>query len=340
MQSQLLAGNALATPHEVVSHLCAMQAQDILGSLWAIGARMRGGDESDVERAVAERKIVRCWPMRGTLHFVAAEDVRWLLALHATRVLKRSRMRLERDFDLDAATLRKCRTIIERSLRGGHALTRSEIYAALEREKIATRDSRGLHILFAIAHEQHICFGPKRGKQPTFVLLDEWIPEPSRMTREESLAELARRYFKGHGPATPVDLMWWSGLTMKEVNEAIALAGKTITHPSSAKTKAPVRLLPPFDEFTVGYKDRSAIIEPQFTKYVNGGGGLLNAVVVLNGRVEGTWKRTLGKTNVDIAITPFRKFSASEVSAIEKEAKRYGAFVGREAICTIRTCVN
>ena len=351
LQSQLLLGNALTTPHEVVSHLGAMQAQDILGSLWAIGARMRGGDESDVERAVAERKIVRCWPMRGTLHFVAAEDVRWMLSLHAPRVLKRSRTRLERDFDLDAATLRKCRTIIERALRGGHALTRSEIYAALEREKIATRDSRGLRILFAIAHEQHICFGPKRGKQPTFVLLDEWIPEPSKKTREESLAELARRYFRGHGPATAADLMWWSGLTMKEVNEAIALAGQTdgrwqmadgttnrhlpsaIRHLSSKK--APVRLLPPFDEFTVGYKDRSAIIDPRFARYVNNGGGLLNAVVVINGRVEGTWKRTLGKTNVDITIAPFRKFSASEVSAIEREAKRYGKFVRREALVSI-----
>ena len=103
LKSQLLAGNALATPHEVVSHLGAMQAQDVLGSLWAVGARMRGGDESDVERAIVERKIVRCWPMRGTLHFVAAEDVRWMLALHAPRALKRSRTRLERDFDLDAA---------------------------------------------------------------------------------------------------------------------------------------------------------------------------------------------------------------------------------------------
>ena len=331
MESQLLAGNARATPHEVVSHLGAMQAQDILGSLWAVGARMRGGGESDVERAVAERKIVRCWPMRGTLHFVAAEDVRWMLALHAPRVLKRSRTRLERDFDLDAATLRRCRTIIERALRGGHALTRSEIYTALEREKIATRDSRGLHILFAIAHEQHICFGPKRGKQPTFVLLDEWIPEPSRRTREESLAELARRYFTGHGPATAADLMWWSGLTMKEVNEAIALAGKTIPNAPPRAKKAPVRLLPPFDEFTVGYKDRSAMIEPRFAKHINGGGGLLNAVLVIDGRVEGTWKRTLGRTTVDITIAPFRTFSASEMSAIEREAKRYGKFVGREA---------
>ena len=106
-----------------------------------------------------------------------------------------------------------------------------------------------------------------------------------------------------------------------------------IRHLSSKKASA--RLLPPFDEFTVGYKDRSAIIEPQFARYVNNGGGLLNAVVVINGRVEGTWKRTLGKTNVDITIAPFRKFSASEVSAIEREAKRYGKFVGREALVSI-----
>jgi len=344
MRSQLLTGNPKLTPHEVVAHFGAVQAQDFLGALWAIGLRMRGGTDADVERDVAERKIIRCWPMRGTLHFVAAEDARWMLELLASRSMTRSRGRLEREFGLDAATLRRARTLIERALRGGHALTRGEIYAMLERGGIATGASRGLHILYALSHERVICFGPRRGKQPALVLLDEWLPEPSRKTREESLAELARRYFTGHGPATAADLVWWSGLTVKSASEAISLAANDLeretidgnpmwssrTPISAPRSPRAVHLLPPFDEFMVGYKDRSAMIAPEHVKAVNIGGGMINAVLVINGLVTGRWSRALNPKSVDFTISPFRALTASETRAIEREVSRYGEFVGRE----------
>ncbi|HVR38432.1 MAG TPA: winged helix DNA-binding domain-containing protein [Thermoanaerobaculia bacterium] len=326
LASQLLANNPLATPHAVVSHFGTMQAQDYLGALWAVGARMRSAVESDVERALAERKIVRCWPMRGTLHFVAAEDVRWILELLAPRVLKRHRLRLERDFELDAKTLRRCRTIVERELRGGNALTRPEIYAALQKSRIATTGSRGLHMLFALAHEFVICFGARRGKQPTFVLLDEWLPDAKSKSRDESLAELARRYFNSHGPATIADFMWWSGLTMKEAKEAIALGEVDIDHAKRARMQSPhVQLLPPFDEYTVAYRDRSAVLDPAFTKQVNAGGGIFKAIVVIDGIVIGTWTRALRSKSVKVST--FRELTAREARAVDRAAERYKSFV-------------
>jgi len=336
LRSQLLARNPAATAHKVVAHLGAVQAQDYLGALWAVGLRMRAAVEGDVERALAEREIVRCWPMRGTLHFVAAEDARWMLELLAPRVLARHRARLQRDFELDPRTLRRARTLVERALQGGKALTRPEIYATLEKAGIPTSASRGLHVLFALAHEHLICFGPRRGKQPAFVLLDEWLPATKPKPRDEALGELARRYCTGHGPATAADFAWWSGLTLKEANEGLSLADVRLQDVAARGGTPSVHLLPPFDEYTVAYKDRAAIIDPAFAKRVNAGGGILNAVVVVNGLVAGTWKRALQGNSVDIAVSPFRALSTRETRALEKEGTRYAAFLGRERH-TIRT---
>jgi hypothetical protein len=331
LHNQLLAGNPATTPHDVVAHFGAVQAQDYLGALWAIGTRTRAATEADVEAAVVQRQIVRCWPMRGTLHFVAAEDMRWMLDLLAPRVLKRHRARLERDFSVDTRTIRRSRAAIERALGGGHALTRPELYAVLEQAGIATAASRGLHIIFALAHERLLCFGPRRGKQPTFVLFDEWLPDAPAKPRDESLAELARRYFTSHAPATIADFVWWSGLTKKEAAEAIALSSVNVDGPvTTARPTTRVHLLPPFDEYTVAYKDRTAVLDPVHTKHLNAGGGMINAIVVINGRVAGNWKRTLRGTSIDVSVAPFRAFTPRETAALTREAARYAAYLGRE----------
>jgi hypothetical protein len=335
LHRQLLANNPAATPHDAVAHFGAIQAQDYLGALWAVGVRTRGAAERDVEQALAERSIVRCWPMRGTLHFVAAEDVRWMLELLAPRVLKRHRLRLERDFELDARALSRSRTAVERALRDGKSLTRPELYATLEKAKIATGNSRGLHILFALAHERVLCFGARRGKQPTFALLDEWLPASKPKSREEALAELARRYFASHAPASAADFAWWSGLTAKEAMEAMSLAGGVddVSHP----TKWNVRLLPPFDEWTLAYKDRSAVLEAALAKRVNAGGGIINALIVIQGEVAGSWTRELRGNQVALTLSPFRPLTAREQRAIDREAARYAAFLGTTARVLLST---
>src|SRR5688572_14982534 len=202
-----------------------MQAQDYLGALWGVGLRMKNAVEADVERALSQGTIVRSWPLRGTLHFTAAEDLRWMLELLAPRVLARHSARLARDFEVDAATLRRSRAAAIEALNGGRALTRAQLYAALERAGIRTTASRGLHIIFRLAHEMLILFGPRQGKQQTFVLFDECVRKSTALKGDDALHELARRYFTSRERATAADFAWWSGLTLTEAKRGAEMAG-------------------------------------------------------------------------------------------------------------------
>jgi hypothetical protein len=341
LRRQAIADPRFDTPADVVRWFGAMQAQDYLGASWAVGLRMRDATQASVEQAIADRSIVRTWPMRGTLHFVAADDVRWMQALLAPRVIARDRARIERDFGLDSATLKRCRRIVDKALADGTPVTRSALYAALDAGGIASAGQRGLHVTGRLAHEGVLCLGPRAGKQPTFVLLDAWLPATPDKSRDEALAELARRYFASHAPATVQDFAWWSGLTVKEAQAGIALAQADLVRDDTARATywrtcdavqpAPpgsVHLLPPFDEYLVGYKDRSAALDPAFGRAVIGINGLVNASIVVDGRVVGTWKRSVGKDTVTIAPTLLAAIKRSATTAIKREARRYGAFLG------------
>src|SRR5262249_41454511 len=296
LPNQRLSGAKFESPAEVVRWFGAVQAQDYLGSLWAIGLRMQNASEKAVEQAIAERTIVRTWPMRGTLHFVAAEDARWMLKLLTPRVIARSPSR-HRELSLDERVFRGAREIFVKALSGGRQLTRTALYELLHARGINTKDGRGLHILGQLAHEGLICFGARDGKQPTFALLDEWLPQHKSRERDEALAELAERYFTSHGPATLQDFAWWSGLTTADARDGLEMAkrrlapetinGQTYWLASStpaAKDAAPIAyLLPAYDEYTVAYKDRSAALNPDYAKHANYGPGIFNPTIVLDG---------------------------------------------------------
>ena len=335
------------TPEAVVSWLGAVQAQDWYGSLWAVGSRMRTATESTIEQAIADGSIVRTWPMRGTLHFVAAADVRWMLQLLAPRVVAANRARIERDFGLDEVTLKRSRKIVEKALREGKPIARGELYAALDAGGIDSARMRGIHVTGWLAHHGVICGGPRVGRQPTFVLLDAWVAPTPAKTRDEALHALALRYFRSHGPATAQDLAWWSGLTVKDAQLAAALAepelrvldvaGKRYLHgnddPSfETKPTTGVHLLAPFDEYLVGYRDRSAAVEPALSRQVIGINGLVNASVLVDGKVVGTWKRVLGRDGVSIELAPFRALRRGEQAPLKRAMKRYAAFIGKKLL--------
>jgi Winged helix DNA-binding domain len=338
LASQKISGDRLAQPADVVAWMGAMQAQDYLAALWAVGLRTPDATEDVVERALAERAIVRTWPMRGTIHFVAPADVRWMLELLAPRVVRGSQGRL-RQLGLDSATIAASGDVIARALEGGKQLTREQLYAALEQAGIIASGSRGLHILGQLAHARLICFGARSGKQPTFTLLDEWVPPAAPLPRDEALATLARRYFTSHGPATTQDLMWWAGLTTAEANAGIAaaqLAQATVDgqryHFARELEDAPdlgpeVFLLPPYDEYLVAYRDRRAALDPDHnTLVVPGGNGVFYPIVVVDGRVSGTWRRAFKKSSVVISLGPFGTWSAQQAAAITSAAERYASF--------------
>jgi hypothetical protein len=345
LSNQQITATKFSNPADVVGWFGAVQAQDYLGALWAVGQRCNGATEASVEKAIADKTIVRSWPMRGTLHFVAAKDARWMFELLMPRVQSRIEAR-SRQFELDKAVLARSRKLIIKALRDGNQLRRDAIYKLLEEEGISAAAQRGLHILIHLAHERLICFGARQGKQPTFTLFDEWVPASETIERDEALAKLAKRYFTSHGPATLRDFIWWSGLTTSDARKAVELAKPQLVQEviegqsywlasagSLPKPKSPtVYLLPPFDEYTVAYKDRSAVLDPAYNDKVNTGYGIFSPIVVLNGQVVGSWKRAIKRDKVELSPTLFISFAEAEMQALGSSAGRFGEFLNTRAV--------
>jgi hypothetical protein len=327
-----------STVHEAVSRLLVVQAQDRPSSLWAIGLRSSASKIADVERAVASGSIVRTWLMRGTLHFTAAEDLRWLLHLVAPRLIARSKRRDEQ-LRLDDPVYERSSDILISELDSQGQMTRSDIMVALERKGITTTGQRAYHILRHLALQGVICFGPMIGREPSFVLLDNWVQSSKNITGEQALGELAVRYFSGHGPATAQDLVWWSGLTMEEVRKSIEAAGSRLNEetmdgityfsgPSRSGTGENTHvLLPAFDEYIIGYKERGALLDREHTKNVLSSNGIFYPALVIEGLVQGTWRGRRSKAGITVEVKPFYRLNSSDIDSLEHAVKRYSTFL-------------
>lgn len=339
--AQHLARPTFAQPDDVVRWFGAVQGQEYPASLWALGLRMGKATEASVAHALTERRIVRTWPMRGTLHYVAAEDVRWMVALLTPRVRAQHTHRL-RQLELDETDMARSRKVIGRALEGGRARTRADLLAEFEVAGISPEGQRGFHILGQLAMEGLICYGPRAGKEQTFVLVEEWLPPARFLAGEEALAEVARRYFTSHGPATVQDFVWWSGLTVKEARQALDLAKPHLVEERDGETSywlAPevagvsdippmAYLLPMYDEYTVAYKDRSAVLSAEDAARPDAGNGIFRPPIVIGGQIVGTWTRTLRKTTVVVKPRLFRALSEEESEALNVATERYAAFLG------------
>ena len=340
LTNQQLLRPAFKTPAEVVRWMGAVQAQDYLGALWAIGMRLPAATEQEVERAIEERKIVRTWPMRGTIHFVPAEDAGWMVKLMAGRVLSRVQS-IYRRLGLDEQEFAHSQDVIGWALEGGRLRTRKDLYGELQAAGIDTGNGRGLQIIGHLAFQGLICFGPRRGRQPTFALLDEWVPQGRKLEGEAALAEMALRYFRSHGPATIQDFCWWSGLLVKEAQVGLQtvrsqLIEETIAGTrywrSAAEPDVPVHtpalfLLPPYDEYLVSYKDRSASLDGRYPWLVKAENHL-RATIVVDGLVVGNWKRTIKKGSVKIATKLARELTEVESKRYEEALGCYAEFLG------------
>jgi hypothetical protein len=345
LYNQKIGGMQFDTPAEVVAWLGAIQAQDYTGALWAVGLRTHEATEAAVEQAIAERQIIRTWPMRGTLHFVAPADVRWMLKLLTPRVLANSARR-HAQLELDQAIFAQSQDLFVKALEGGKHLTRTEMMNMLEQAGIASANQRGYHILGWAAQTGLICFGPLQGKQQTFVLLDEWVAPGKNLARDESLAEVALRYFTGHGPATLRDFLWWTGLAAADARAGLEMVKAQLaqeqvadqtywmgpTMPASEEPMPAAHLLPGFDEYLLGYTNRSAVLDPIHNQRIQPGkNGMFSPTVVIDGRVAGTWKRTVKKNEVVITSTPFNPFNTDQQQMVVRAAEQYGQFLGLPA---------
>lgn len=342
LHAQQLTGHTCTQPAQVVARLGAVQAQDYASALWAIGSRLPQATVATVEQAIADGAIVRTWPMRGTLHFVAAADVRWMLALLTPRIVAASARRRQQ-LALDDATFARSKGVCLAALHGGRCLSREALYQALEQAQIATAGQRGYHILWRLAQDGVICGGPPAGKQQTFVLLDDWAPPAPVLSHDAALAELARRYFTGHGPATVQDFAWWSGLPaaaaragldmVRQQLLSVTVAGEHYWLADGGASLQPrpdhAYLLPGFDEYLLGYRDRRAVLKPEHSgAVVPGNNGVFMPTIALDGRIAGTWKRTIGRGAVAVAYHPFAPLSDSQRHTLDDAAARYARFLG------------
>jgi hypothetical protein len=339
----------LLTPHDltavagVVQWFGAMQAQDAASGLWSLGARLPL-DRGAVGEAFESAEVVRTWPMRGTIHIVAAEDVRWMLDLTATRAFAGARRR-HAQLGLGDRELSVSADALTEAFRTRRLLSRAEALDVLRGAGVDPSGQRGYHVLAHLAHIGLICIGPQRGATQTFALLADWAPTQRALGREDALTELAWRFVRSHGPVTDRDLAGWTGLTLTDARAAIAANDGRVTRWERDGTaywlstavaesvpdarEVPLVVLPGFDEYLLGYKDRSLQLTPeQHDRVVPGGNGVFRATVVHGGRVIATWRATERRTVV-VAVEPFDSLSATATREITAALARYGAYLGR-----------
>lgn len=352
LHQQRLAPPGCTDPAGVVRWMGAMQAQDYHQAVWAVGARFPSSTLAQVEQAIAAGHILRTWPQRGTIHFVPAEDAAWRVALSAERMIAKDARRLEQ-LELDHATIDRAGDRFQKALAGRALLTRSALLQLLEADGISTAGQRGYHILLHLGLRGLICIGPMQGKEQTYALLEDWAGQHPARSRAESLVELARRYFTSHGPATVQDFAWWAGLTLTDARAglegakpalvmekldgkdywlAAAATAATVRSPSGT-TDPGVLLLPGFDEYLLGYTDRDPVLQPQHANLVcPGGNGVFFPMIVIDGQIAGTWKRTIKKQTVSISREPFTPLTKAQVAGFEVAAHHYATFLGLEAV--------
>ena len=342
---QRLSNQGLTQPRhrraaDVVEWLGAVQAQEYEPAKWGLGQRMKDGGDAAVEREFEQGRILRTHVMRPTWHFVAAADIRWMQMLTAPRVL-RTLATYDRRMELDTPTRTRATRIFERVLRDHQYLTRAELGDRLRRSGLTIS---GMRLAFAAAHAELravICSGPRRGKHSTYALVAERAPNARELSRDEALAELTRRFFRSHGPATVRDFVWWSGLPTADARRGLEINraerqtvdGYTYWTVGSAGARAPNRagvcLLPVYDEYVVAYRDRTLV--PHGPSKVAAGAGqsvTFQHALVIAGRIAGTWRITRGPRAVSIAVTPLRRLTASEKSGVAAAALRYERFLG------------
>lgn len=320
----LLTSSNATTAAQVVRELGAVQAQDFTGAKWAIAQRARGLTDADVEREFAAGDLIRTHVLRPTWHFVAPKDVRWMLALTAPRIA-RTMGYYNDTFKLDAKVFRRSNDAMAKALAGGNYLTRAELSDAIEQGGVpVTSSDKLMRLVMRAELDAVICSGPRRGKQFTYALFDERVPAAPALTRDESLLELTRRYFATRGPATLHDFAWWSGLTVADAKRGVEMTGKELTSASHDGTDhwfidrpvprppASAFLLPNYDEYFIGYKNRVAFARRLGSAAaLIGGDARVTHVVFVNGELVGRWTRA-ARDDEPVEVTLEAKLTPAE----------------------------
>ncbi len=327
----------------MVRGLLAVQSQDYPNAKWALAQRTARASEAELDRAFDAGEFVRTHVMRPTWHFVAPEDLRWLLELTAPRVRQASAYQY-RLLEIDPPLVKRVARIVERALRGGVALTRDELGVRIREAGIEAAGPRLAYLVGDGELGGLICSGPRRGKRQTYALLEERLPPTRARTRDEALAELGRRYVEGHGPAQIADLAWWSGLTVADARRALEAASPPLVRetvgeraffvsPSAATPQLPggplVHLLPNYDELLIAFRDRTDAMDPGLPPPARVAQVVLAHVVVRDGLVVGGYRRRDEAGRTVLAVDPLVDLDSVARTAIRTAGQRFAAFLGR-----------
>jgi hypothetical protein len=345
LRRQQLVAPVLRDAAAAVRAFGAMQAQEFGPARWAVGLRIKGAQDGDVARAFDAGAILRTHVMRPTWHFVAPEDIRWLLALTAPRVRAATAYH-DRLHGIDARRIARAQALIERQLKGGRYLTRAELALSLDAAELPSKGSALAHLVMHAELDGLICSGPRRGRQFTYALLEERAPAVPRLSTHEALAALAMRYFGSHGPATVRDYAWWSGLTARQARESIEAAGSALapeaigglmcwsqssTRRVAGRWARPfARLLPIYDEYLIAYKDRQPLVDPK-RPVPRGAFDRFAHYLVIDGRLSGSWRHVRARDRLEVHVRPFGRLTRAEARALGTEVERLGRFLGEAA---------
>jgi hypothetical protein len=341
--NQKIANTDFKSAGEIVSWMGAIQAQDFSMAKWAAGLRIQESTAEDIEASFDKGEIIRTHVMRPTWHLVAAGDIYWMLELTAPQIKAAMKSR-HKELELTEPLVAKCFRIIEKALIKEHNMTREALVMEFDKAGFTGNNNRYAHILLKAEIEGLICSGPLKNNKPSYTLLSERVPVRKVLSKEESLAELAIRFFRSHGPATLKDFVWWSGLPVTDArkgldavksglfSEKTGLEEYWFANPSSNRSakKTSIHLLPAYDEFLIGYRDRSASLPVLHNKATVSDNGIFYPIIVRNGKVIGLWKRVVKKDKIVIEINLFRSLNKSDLSRIRQKAKEFGYFLKKE----------
>lgn len=348
LSRQLLSFSWLNTARDVVAHMGCMQAQDFEWSLRNIALRWIHITKNDILQALNTWEIIRSWPMRGTLHIMLPENAHWMLDLCASRTLSGYEKRRSY-LGMDDKHAERALEIFDSVLRWEKQLTRSQLIEELKLWGLPMQTQWWYHLLNYAATRKLICFGPRVWKEDSFVLLDERVTAPKLLNKDQSLIQLTTTYFSWHGPATIQDLARWSGLSNWDIKKWVELTmesgvkiekieynGKVYYCIEQEKQKGTwkesVIFLWWFDEYFIGYKERSEISDTRISSNYYSTNGIFFPLIMVDGYVVWTWKRTIKKNKLIIDYSIHDKTKKVSEKDLMRAAERYGKFLGVEDV--------
>lgn len=341
--NQQIGGSKFKTAGEAAMWMAAIQAQDYNMVKWAFGIRIAGSTEDTINSEINSGKIIRTHLLRPTWHFVAAEDIYWILDLTAPNIKAAMRWR-DKQLGLTDAVVNKCKSVIEKALVKQNHLTREELIDVLVKAGIDPGENRPSHIFMRAEIDGLICSGKQSGGKPSYTLLEEWTPRTGKITRDEALMKLAGRYFNSRGPASLKDFIWWSGLSAGDSKLALELnrsglssekiENQTYWFSDSVPDCEPesdiIYLVPAYDEYILSYRDRTAALHSTDNKKAVSSNGVFYPLIVLNGKVIGTWKRNTVKSKLILETSLFKGAGKDLFKKISDASVRYSEFVKKD----------